>query len=327
MPKRIGISFIILICLIIIIPISIVRGCNWQLNENEDEKDSENTNYIVKVKMKDGKITRMPLNEYLIGVVAAEMPASFEKEALKAQAVAARTYTIKRIVGLGGKINKDHPDADICTEPAHCQAWISQEEMKKNWGWLGFYKYYKKIKEAVSSTENQVLVYRESLIDPLYFSSCGNFRTEDASEVWQEKEPYLKSVECTWEDENRYSNKETVIKLEKVAELIKMTPEESLILKLKPTIKASRYTVSGRVGGLIIGSKVVSASELRSLFKLPSTNVNWKIEKGKVYFTTKGYGHGVGLCQYGSNGLAKRGKTYKDILQTYYQNVNIRKMT
>lgn len=321
MSKKIGLFFILIIGSIVLIPMLIIKGCNWQ--ENEKKKT---TSYEVSVKMKDGKINKMSLEKYLIGVVAAEMPASFELEALKAQAVAARSYTLRRVVSLGGEKNKDHPEADVCVEPAHCQAWISEDQMKENWGWLGFYKYYKKIKEAVEATENQVIVYNEKIIDPVYFSSCGNTKTEEASEVWKARTPYLKSIPCSWEDNNRYSNKVTEYKLEKIAQLLKMTPEEALVFKLKPTIKASRYTASGRLGGMIIGSKVVSASDLRILLKFPSTNINWQIEKDKIVFTTKGYGHGVGMCQYGSNGLAKMGKSYREILQTYYQNVTIRKI-
>jgi stage II sporulation protein D len=305
--------------LMILIPAYIV----WEekidfYKKNEDKQ----TDYIINVKLANKEIKEINIEEYLIGVVAAEMPASFELEALKAQAVSARTYTLKRSLKYGGTRNKDHPEADVCTDPSHCQAWISKTQMRKNWGWLNYYKYYRKIKKAVNDTKGVVLVYNNQLIDPVYHSSCGG-RTEEPSEVWKNKVPYLESIECTWEGTNRYSNLETKYTLEQLSKMLSMDHEESLRFKLKPEIRASRYTSSGRVGGLIIGSKVLSSLELRTILKLKSSKITWEIKSKSVVFRSSGNGHGVGLCQYGSNGLANNNKDYKTILKTYYQGISI----
>ena len=261
------------------------------------------------------KIETIPIEEYLIGVVAAEMPASFPSEALKAQAVAARTYIAQRLQA-GGVENPVHQGADICNDPRHGQAWLDREQMKERWGAAHYYQYYLKIKWAVQSTKNQVLTYNNQLITAAYHACCGGGATENSGEVWQVSLPYLKSVSCTYcADADR--EKQVTYPLDKVA--------QRLNLDAVPTaangsgiIKVIEKTSTGRAKTLLVGEKEMSATAFREALGLRSTKFSYDIEGDKITFTTSGYGHGVGMCQYGAKGMAENKKTYQEILQHYY---------
>ncbi len=279
----------------------------------------------IRVKMHDtGKVVVMPLEEYLIGVVAAEMPAKFHKEALKAQAVAARTYTLKKLTGTVKSTH--HPNAEVCTDPNHCQGWLSKLEMRRRWGLIKYWSYYKKIAAAVKETEGMVITYRGRLIEPVYHSTSGG-RTEDAAAVWKYSFPYLKSVECKWDKESpRYLNTRTFTLADVDRRLnTDLHAAPALATGNRPLIKVLQRTVSGRVKTIQIGGRRFSGTELRRLLDLSSTYIDWEVHGDKITFKTRGYGHGVGLCQYGANGLARRGKSFQAILTYYYRGVRIEK--
>lgn len=271
----------------------------------------------------ESKTIDMYLEEYLVGVLAAEMPAKFEIEALKAQAIAARTYALKKIKTFQGSGNKVHPKAEICTDPSHCQGWLSEKEMKEKWGWLKSWEYERKLKLAVRETAGEVATFQQDLIDPVYHSTCGG-QTENAEEVWTYSVPYLKSMPCTWDRESPKFQSNITIPFpefnKKLGLNIKIADFSS------KTLQVLTKTTTGRVKTILVSNKVFSATEFRRLLSLNSTNFTWNVTKEGIIFQTIGYGHGVGMCQYGANGLAQKGYSAEKILQHYYQGIKIEKM-
>lgn len=270
-----------------------------------------------------GEIEEMDLNNYITGVVAAEMPAAFPAEALKAQAVAARTYVLKRILA-GGVVNSEHPEADLCDDPRHAQAWIPREEMKKRWGIINFYRHYYKIRQAVDATGNTVISLEGELIDPVYHAACGG-KTEDAGNVWKYDIPYLQSVNCPYENYPR--------RVERVT-FTPQTVQKALGIDLtavpvstgESPVKTVERTPTGRVKTVEVGDVVLPATLVRQRLGLRSTNFGCTLENGKLVFTTVGYGHGVGMCQYGAKGLAEHGYGYEEILKHYYTGVTVKEL-
>lgn len=279
---------------------------------------------IVRVYLhEENKVVRMQLEDYLVGVVAAEMPAEFPLEALKAQAVAARTYVVKRL-GAGGVANPLHPGADVCDDHRHGQAWLSREQLKSRWGTVQYYNYFYKVKRAVDETRGQVLTCQGELIDPAYHASCGG-RTENSEDVWKFKAPYLRSVPCPYEA-NPNLVQDATFSFEQVDQALgtSLSAVPAAGKAKEPReLKVAEKTAAGRPKTLIIGSRQFPAVVVRDLLGLRSTNFTWKVEGDSVTFTTTGYGHGVGLCQYGAKGLAEHGYNYRTILGHYYSGVEI----
>ncbi|MFW5986551.1 MAG: SpoIID/LytB domain-containing protein, partial [Halanaerobiales bacterium] len=182
MRRKIGIYLLIIFIILILVPLLLVK-------EQDDEK------IVLRVYNHQlDKIVEMELNQYLRGVLAAEMPARYHPEALKAQAVAARTYTLKQLPRYGGSRNSAYKGADVSTDYRECQAYFSEREMKDRWGFIPFFYYWSRINTAVEETAKQVLVYDGKLIDAVYHANSGG-RTENAEYVWGRNTPYLKSVE------------------------------------------------------------------------------------------------------------------------------------
>ena len=267
----------------------------------------------------------MDLEEYLIGVIAQEMPASFETEALKAQAIAARTYAYKRILEPDNRVKQIHPEADIVTNPNISQAWISDAEMREKWGMWDYRKYRKKIEDAVIATKGLVLVYENKLIDPVYHASCGGGKTENSDEVWLYRFPYLVSVQCPLHQDRHFQDTKTIpIRNLDVALGTKL--ETIPVARLQGNndyIKVLERTGAGRIKSISIGGQTFLATELRTKLGLKSTWFTWEINQEGITFTTRGFGHGVGMCQYGANHLAIEGKTYSQILKHYYTGVEL----
>ena len=312
--KKIFIFFIAVMIVVVLLPAALVGILRWPR-----ESELKLTGPAIKVYYHERDvIEETALEQYLVGVLAAEMPASFEEEALKAQAVAARTYALKKIENSRQKPDANHPGADICTNPNHCQAWMTTEEMQSRWGVLHYIRYLNKIKKAVAATYGQVLTFDGKLIDPVYHANSGG-RTENSESVWKYKIPYLRSVESPWDTEAPHW-KDTK----------SFTPQE-LERRLETKISASKQlelnisgrTESGRAAVVKIGGKSFTGSELRKLLELKSTYLNWDVKEGKLFIETKGNGHGVGLSQYGANGMAREKFGYIDILKHYYTGVKL----
>jgi stage II sporulation protein D len=271
-----------------------------------------------------GEVRAMPLEEYLVGVVAAEMPAEFPMEALKAQAVVARTYILKRLMG-GGVVNRVHPEADACDDPRHGQAWLSREELRARWGKAGYYRYYYKVKEAVDATRGVIVTYNGQPIDPAYHGSCGG-ATENARDVWRVDVPYLRSVKCPYDGYPRDGEPVTFT----LAELGRRLGTDLGVLPAmadrQSLFAVTARTETGRPKTVRLGNRVIPAAELRERLALRSTNFRVEVNGDRVTFTCTGYGHGVGMCQYGARGLAEHGYDYRTILKHYYTGVEVTRL-
>lgn len=282
----------------------------------------------VKVRLlqhENNEIVEMGLEEYVVGVVAAEMPASFSLEALKAQAVAARTYAVKRLQVSDPRIKSMNVKADLSSDPAINQAWISAAEMKKRWGNLNYQNNKNKITRAVTETKGEVLIYDGQLIDPAYHASCGGCGTENSEYVWKYEIPYLRSVPCN----NHPDGNKEAVNVFKISDVNKTLANGLSVIPAGKTsinvssMKILEKTNSGRIKTVLLAGQKISGSEIRSKLGLPSTIFDLVIEKDQIKFVSKGYGHGVGMCQYGAGAMAKEGKNYLEILKYYYQGVKL----
>lgn len=277
-------------------------------NTNEEINNIEENKIIVTIYRSNGEIQNLELEEYLIGVVAGEMPASFNIEALKTQAIIARTYALNSI-----KNNK------ILTDTTSTQVYIDKSDMYYKWG-KDFNKYYYKTLEAVNSTEGLYITYNGEYIDAVYFANSNGY-TEDAYEVWGYDIPYLKSVESSF-DINTTRYKSIVFKTyEEISNIIGFIVDNTI--DIHDIIRNNSH----RISSICINEKQFSGIEFRTLFNLKSTDFEISIMDDGLEITTYGYGHGVGLSQYGANGMANNGYNYEEIIKYYYQNVNIEKNT
>ncbi len=285
----------------------------------EIEGDENKVQLYVK---EEGQVREMGLEEYVVGVVAAEMPASFPLEALKAQAVAARTYAVKRLQVPDPRVKKLDPRADLSSDHTINQAWISSEEMRKRWGKWNFKKYQSKIIQAVRETKDIVIVYEGKLIDPLYHASCGGVGTANSEDVWQMEIPYLRSVSCN----NHPNHNKEEVKVFNLQDLPNLLGRGNKALPVggifnRDVLKVQEKTSNGRIKTLSFNGETLRGSELRSKLDLKSTIAQWEIRGNQLTVKTRGYGHGVGMCQYGAGALAGEGKSYKEILSHYYTDV------
>lgn len=254
----------------------------------------------------DGTVTDMELEEYLSGVVLAEMPASFEMEALKAQAVVARTYTLR---AYGGK--SKHDSAAVCTDSNCCQAYRKPEDYV-NAG--GSSDNVDRVRSAVLETSGLVLTYEGELIEATYFS-CSGGSTEDAVAVWGTEVPYLQSVASPGEEDADYYTDSVSFSAEEVSQALGVElPEE-----LSDWFGDVTYTAGGGVEEMSVGGIVFEGTELRKLLGLRSTAFTVTTGDGVVTFHTRGFGHRVGMSQYGADAMAASGSSFEDILKHYYQ--------
>ncbi|BCS82223.1 stage II sporulation protein D [Anaerocellum diazotrophicum] len=296
---------------------------NQIVYSNMKPKNQKDNIYINLLRKNKNKIEKISLEEYVIGVVAAEMPADFNIEALKAQAVASRTYAAKKIVTKAFHKGYENKKVYLCDDFSHCQAYIDKGEMKQRWG-KNFEKYYNKIRKAVEETKGQVLVYRGEIIDSLYHAASGG-KTEDAKEVFKEEIPYLKSVVSRGEEGcPKFSGEFYFTYNELLKRLKKYFPGLMVDTQNKSTqIKVVERTPTQRVKSIKIGNIILSGDQFRSIFGLYSTEFWVYPDNRGLRIKTRGYGHGLGMSQWGANYLARQGKNYKQILLYYYQNVKI----
>ncbi len=286
-------------------------------------KNQKDDIYINLLRKEKNKIERISLEEYVIGVVAAEMPAEFNLEALKAQAVASRTYAARRIVGKALHEGYEGKKVYLCDDFFHCQAYIDKDEMKQKWG-KNFEKYYKKIHMAVKETKGEVLVYKGQIIDSLFHAASGG-KTEDAKEVFGEDVAYLKSVVSRGEEAcPKFSGEFYFTYGEFIKRLKKYFPGLRVDTKsISSQIRVIERTATQRVRYVKVGNTILSGNQFRNIFGLYSTEFWIYPDKRGVRIQTRGYGHGLGMSQWGANYLARQGKNYIQILLYYYQNVKI----
>ena len=327
MKKLLALITSIVIVLFMGVPVWVVAGFGGFGEQERNPADGQKL--IVRVSnSKTGKIMKLPLEEYLVGVIAAEMPANFEIEALKAQAIAARTYTMKRMYSFGAKPGDSHGDAEVCTNPVHCQAWEDDSELRNKWGKIKYYIYMNKIRNAVKETRGIVITYDNELIDPVYHGSCGGRGTENSEDVWTYRVPYLRSVNC----DREYRQKEAVFTKEvSIDTLVSALKDElpdalSVTDNESPVIKSVTSSPRGRIQEISVLGKQITGITLRKITGLSSTLVEWVVKGDKIIFTSTGKGHAVGLCQYGANGMALGGSDYTEIISHYYTGVKLKRL-
>lgn len=300
-----------LIVLVIILGI-VLPGLLFDKRTNEDSAQpyemetvaAMETAFSIKVK-DNGQIAEMELEEYVTGVLLGEMPASFEMEALKAQAVATRTYTLRKILKQG-----KHNDADICTDANCCQAFVSVNDYLLQ---KGTQADVEKIASAVRDTKSEVLTYNGELIEATYFSCSGGV-TEDAVAVWGSSVPYLRSVESPGEDQSKhFETTKTLTKSEFLSALSLPSGKP-----LNDGDLTFSYTEGSGVDTMMLFGSTYSGTQVRQLLNLPSTAFSVTIDEDQVYIRSRGFGHRVGMSQYGADAMAVNGSTYDEILLHYY---------
>lgn len=285
------------------------------ITDNTLDGDSDIRLYDVS----SGKTLTISLEDYIVGVVCAEMPAEFFDEALKAQAVAARTYAVKKIKSSAS----EHGDAELCTDFSHCQAYVSPEDIHKNWG-DNYAKYMNKVKSAVFSTQGEYLVYNNEPAMAV-FHACSNGITEKSSDVWGGDVPYLTNVESKGDSEkkdyvsySRYSRDEFV-------KILEVELNSKIDITLTP-IGNIEYSSGNNVVSIELFGNVLKGTDVRRMFSLKATSFNLEYDDSEFVFEVTGNGHGVGMSQYGANAMCAEGFTYREILNHYYPGTEIRKM-
>ena len=303
-------KIIIFTFFIIIIPYFILNLYSKNIKEIELKTD-ESIKVRVKRLQKD-KIDEIELNEYVLGVLAGEMPISFELEALKAQAVASRSYVLKRL-----DYNKDK-DYDVVDSVTN-QVYLDNEHLKKAWG-DNYIKNINKLKTAVNETFNEYLECDGQIADALFFSTSNGY-TENSELVFNFAVSYLKSVSSPWD-------KEVTTAFKTIKEMSLQEFYERLNLPYQEKIKIENIdrSATNRILKIKINNQEFTGREIYNKLKIRSTDFTIEQENTNVIITTIGYGHGVGMSQYGALGMAKKGYNYKEILTHYYQNTQIKKI-
>lgn len=278
-----------------------------EVKKEEDIVKEEviDNNIYVNVRRNNGNIEKYELEEYIIGVVGAEMPASFNKEALKAQSVVARTHALKSI-----KNDKQ------LTSNNSTQNFKDNNELKKMWG-SSYNTYYNKIKSAVLETKGLYLSYNNDYVDAVYHSTS-NGNTEDAVYVWGNSVPYLKSVSSEYDNTNKNYSSTITLTYNEISNKLKNSIDSNTKFNI-----ISR-TSGNRVKEIEINGTTYSGVEFRKLLSLRSADFSIENNGANVVISTNGYGHGVGMSQYGANGMANNGSSYRDILLHYYTGVSIK---
>lgn len=279
---------------------------------SDNEYIPESSKEIINISVLDmsGAVRQMELDTYLTAVVLCEMPAEFEFEALKAQAVVARTYTLKKAAS-GGK----HPDATVCMNSCCCQGYYEPDDYLEDGGNADLLD---KVRQAVEETKNFVLSFEGELIDATYFS-CSGGRTEDAAAVWGSDIPYLQSIESPGEEEAVHYMDTVSFSKDEIANALNMDPEKMI----GAWITNITYTDGGGVNTLDICGKTYTGTQIRQLLGLRSTAFVITTIGQSVTITTKGFGHRVGMSQYGAEAMAVKGSSYREILMHYYQGVSL----
>lgn len=286
---------------------------NQKKESVEEIKLNYISNIVVRVKrINKNTIENINLEQYVEGVVGAEMPALFEEEALKAQAVASRSYVLKK---MEDNINEDYDVVDTVTN----QVYLDEESLKEKWQ-DNYIKYINRIRTAVNETSMEYLEYNGKVINAMFFSTSNGY-TEDAMTVFKEDIPYLKSVESSWD-----SYVSSTFSYEEQFSLQEFY--ESLGLNYNKTLKVEIITrsTSNRIKKLKINNKEFTGRDLYEKLGLRSTDFTINQVENNVIIKTKGYGHGVGMSQYGAQGMALEGYNYTEILKHYYTDINIAKI-
>lgn len=266
-----------------------------------------------------GQVLRLDLEEYLKGVVSSEMPATFSPEALKAQAVVARTNAVRKMKVLGGAPSLPEKGADVSSDYRVDQAWAPTEVLRNRWGAIAFWLNWPKIEKAVEETTGIILMYDGSPCEAVFHSTCAG-HTEAARDVWVGDVSYLRSVQCSFCQHSPYYKAQTVT--------VSLSQVSTSLAGLGAAVPASRITAgtigvaqvspTGRIKQVVVNGETIRGLEFRMALGLRSTLLSWSVKGQNAIFQVRGYGHGVGMCQYGADGMGRQGRTFKEILSYYY---------
>ena len=290
------------------------------LNENKTSEYNYNKYGTIKLlHKKTNETEEIKIDNYLYNVVSAEMPADYELEALKAQAIVARTYTIYKMQ------NKKHENADICDDSTCCQAWVSKEDRLARWEETKREDNWKKIQKCVNETQGKIITYNNQPINAFFHANSGG-TTELPVNVWGGSElPYLQVVQTAGEEGYTQYSSEVNLKNEELTNKLKTKYEDIQIdFNNNDDIKIIEYTDSNRVKTVKFGNHELSGVETRMLLGLKSTNFEIRKESDQIKFLVKGYGHGVGMSQTGANTMAKQGNNYEEIINHFYIGIEIK---
>lgn len=271
---------------------------------------------------KKSVVETVPLEQYVKGVLAAEMPVDFELEALKAQAMAARTYVVRRV------LDKDYSnmpvdDALVTDTTAH-QVYLTDQELRERWGSGTYESNMTKINRAVNETKDMILTYDRKPINATFFSTSNGY-TENSEDYWPFMSPYLRSVPSPWDVKLSSRYKETAdFTYKSMLQKLGVTSIATTGTGTK-SMKVLEWSAGHRIKKMTIGGKTFTGREVREKLGLASSQFAWTWSGSKITFTTYGYGHGVGLSQWGANGMAKEGKTAEQIVTYYYTGISIEK--
>ncbi|WP_229683238.1 stage II sporulation protein D [Virgibacillus oceani] len=254
------------------------------------------------------QVENVPLETYVSRVVSGEMPVDFELEALKAQALAARTFIVNHMLHQGASDKSD------ITDTVNDQVYNNEADLRKKWG-SDYTKNMNKIKKAVAATKGQILTYNNAPISPAYFSTSNGY-TVNSEDYWENELPYLRSVKSPWDTKSPEFLEQEILSIEQVEKGLGVDLPENI------TVNMTRSD-NHRVREMNIAGKSFTGREVREKLDLRSTDFTMEQKSNHLIFKTKGYGHGIGMSQYGANGMAKEGKSYKDIVKYYYQGVSI----
>ncbi len=325
--NRYGITgfFIVIIISFIFLPMALTQGFIFAENipkveiEVNDNYDFSKYKQIKLLHKETGEIEEIELENYIVNVLAAEMPVDYELEALKAQAVVARTYTLYQILN-----SNKHENADMCDDSKCCQAWISKDKRFEKWETNQEEK-WNKLNKAVYETQGEIITYQGNPIDAFFHSNSGGM-TEIPINVWGGSDyPYLQAVETSGEDEyNQYYSENILSKQEFEEKMKQFFSDFEINWADENCIEILEYTESNRIRTIKIGNKKISGVEARKIFELKSSNFSFEINENNIKFIVIGYGHGVGMSQTGSNTLAKENKNYKEIINHFYKDIEIK---
>ena len=285
--------------------------------EPAQEKAAEETADAQTIRLQtDAGVISLSMEDYLTGVLLCEMPSDFQLEARKAQAVAARTFVCRKLH------HPKHDLADICADFSCCQVWTSREALKKTYG-DAFSAVWKEAQRAVRETAGEVLRYDNALIDAVYFS-CSGGQTEAAVAVWGSDVPYLQSVESPGEEFAPRFSSQTIVSSEEFAEKL-MLADKTVSLPENPAqwLGETETSDAGGVARCTIGGVCFTGVQLRKIFGLNSTKFILSFQDGRFVFDVRGFGHRVGMSQYGAEHMASLGFSYRTILQYYYQGAEV----
>ncbi len=310
---------------IFIIPIMIGFLSTNNIDSDEKNNDKKMLKEVVDLKevnvyiTQENKVETLSLEDYVVSVVSSEMPASFHEEALKAQAVLVRTYAINKMIRGCSNIEK----GDIC-DTVHCQVYTNIDKKMKAWGENGE-GYLKKIKKAVEDTKGEILSYNNEIIKyPQYFSTSSG-KTEEAVYVFSEDVPYLKSVESKGEEISpKYKSELTLTKEDFISKINENIKDININGNLEKEIKILGQNPGGTVDKIRIGNTEIKGTEFRRIFSLNSANFTIEFSDKEVIINCLGYGHGVGMSQWGANVMGKNGESYEKILEHYFTGTKVK---